>query len=100
MSVTQKLDRNNNNLVISITGSFNFSEHPGFRDSYRDIEPDKNLNVSVDLANTEYMDSSALGMLLLLDEHFSDQRINIINCSDYIKQVLNIANFELKFNIT
>lgn len=100
MPITQKLDSANNKLVISIAGSFNFSEHPGFRESYRDIEADKNLDVSVDLGNTEYMDSSALGMLLLLDEHFSDQRINIINCSDYIKQVLNIANFEQKFNIS
>ena len=100
MPVTQKFDSANNKLVISITGSFNFSEHSGFRESYRDIIPDKNLDASVDLSNTEDMDSSALGMLLLLDEHFSNQRINILNCSDYIKQVLSIANFELKFNIS
>ena len=100
MPVTQKLDSANNNLVININGSFNFSVHPAFRESYRDIKPDKNLIISVDLGNTEYMDSSALGMLLLLDEHFNEQKINIINCSDYIKQVLSIANFELKFNIS
>ena len=99
MSVTQKFDSTNNELVISIAGPFNFSEHPEFRDAYRNIEPDKNIKVSVDLGNTEYMDSSALGMLLLLDEHFKDQRINIINSSDYIKKVLEIASFGLKFNI-
>jgi len=100
MSVTQKLDLKNKKLVIYINGSFNFDQHSAFRDAYRDIETDKGMSVSVDLQHSEYMDSAALGMLLLLDEHFKDQRINITNCSSYIKQVLDIVNFEKKFNIS
>ncbi len=100
MSITQNFDSENHKLVITVTGSFNFSEYRSFRDAYKNITADKKLDISVNLSQTEYMDSSALGMLLLLDEHFNTQRINIVNCSDYIKQVFNIANFSQKFNIS
>ena len=97
MPVTQHIT--DNKLVISIEGPFNFAEHPGFRNSYRNVKPDSVLCVSVNLQQTNYMDSSALGMLLLLDEHFKHQRIHLAHCSDGIKQVLNIANFSKKFTI-
>ena len=100
MSVIQKYDAEKKQLVISINGSFNFEQHGEFREAYRHIPADKNLQVSVDLRNTDYMDSAALGMLLLLDEHFNGQPIHIINCSDYIRQVLDIANFSKKFRIS
>ena len=100
MPITQKLDLKNHKLDIVISSSFNFELHNEFRNAYRDVQADKNLDVTVDLKNAEYMDSSALGMLLLLDEHFKEQRINITNGSDYIKQVLDVANFSMKFNIS
>jgi len=100
MSITQSFDSKNKKLVITITGSFNFSEYKDFRNAYKNIPPDKNIDVSVNLAQAEHMDSAALGMLLLLDEHFKDQCIKIINCSDYIKQALDIVNFGKKFNIS
>lgn len=100
MSVTQKYDASANKLVISISDAFNFSVNSAFRDAYRDIKPDRNLNVIVDLQRADYMDSSALGMLLLLAEHFKEQKISIINCSEYTRQVFDIANFTKKFNIS
>jgi len=100
MPVTQQFNSENKTLLISINGPFNFSEHNAFRDAYKDIDPKSVSQVSVDLQNTDYIDSSALGMLLLLDEHFADSRINLSKCSEYTRQVLEIAKFEHKFNIT
>jgi len=100
MSITQQLDNKNKTLLISISGPFSFDQHGAFRDTYRDINGDNNLNITVDLQHSNYLDSAALGMLLLLDEHFKKQRINITNCSTYIMQVFNIVNFEKKFNIS
>jgi len=100
MPVIQKFDRDSKKLLITINGPFNFSEHNAFREAYKDIDPKSVSEVSVDLQNTDYVDSSALGMLLLLDEHFTDSRINVIKCSEYTKQVLEIARFEQKFNIS
>jgi len=100
MPVSQKFDNENNKLLITITGAFIFSENKGFRNAYKNITPDRKLDVSVDLKHIDYMDSAALGMLLLLDEHFKEQRINILNCSDYVKKILDTVNFSKKFNIS
>lgn len=100
MPVNQKFDSDKKTLLITINGPFNFSEHNEFRNAYKDIEPASVTEVNVDLQNTDYIDSSALGMLLLLDEHFSGKRINVIKCTEYTRQVLEIAKFEQKFNIS
>ena len=94
-----QIDKNDQNkeLRIKVSGNFDFSIHPQFRNAYQDL--DKSYSVVVDLKTTEYMDSAALGMLLLLDDEFANHRIKIINCNDFIKQVLQIAHFEKKFDI-
>jgi anti-anti-sigma factor len=50
---------------------------------------------------TDYIDSSALGMLLLLREHAGNDKadITISGCKDEIRKILSIANFERLFNI-
>jgi anti-anti-sigma factor len=54
----------------------------------------------LDLAGTEYMDSSALGMLLLLHDYAKDaSSIEIINCSPDIKAIFAISNFQKLFKI-
>ena len=98
MPLTSNINKSTNTLTISISGNFDFSTHPAFRSAYDNT--DSSLNVIVDLKQTEYMDSAALGMLLLLDEHFPNQTVKIIGCSDFIKQVLEIANFQKKFDIS
>ena len=100
MSITQHYNKTDNTLVIRIQGPFNFSQHDAFRKAYKNITPKPLLKVSVDLSHTDYMDSSALGMLLLLDEHFNDQTIRLLDCSDFIKSILTIVHFEQKFTIS
>jgi len=98
MPVTHKIDSESKTITISISGQFDFSAHPEFRASYKDIE-DKSYTIIVDLKNTEGMDSAALGMLLLLDENFPDNRVKLINANDFVTQVLEIAHFNQKFDI-
>ena len=94
-----QIDKNDDKkeVRILVTGNFDFSIHPEFRNSYQDL--DKSYSVIVDLKNTEYMDSAALGMLLLLNDEFSNHKIKIINCNDFIKQDFHVAHFEKKFDI-
>ena len=98
MPLTKNIDKNAKTLTISISENFDFSVHPDFRDAYQDV--DASFNVIVDLRQTEYLDSAALGMLLLLDEHFGGKKIKITGCSKYIREVLEIANFQKKFDIS
>jgi anti-anti-sigma factor len=55
----------------------------------------------VDLAKASYMDSSALGMLLLLKEHVGNNgQIEIVNTATDVRNVLTIANFDKLFSIS
>lgn len=87
-------------VVITVPGRFDFSVHKQFRDAYRET-PGKGTVYRVDLGETEYMDSSALGMLLLLREHAGgdEARVSIENASEPVKKVLEIANFHRLFEV-
>lgn len=68
MSVESVVSPDGKKLTIVIKGRFDFSSHQLFRDAYERFykAPDTYI---VDLKDTTYLDSSALGMLLLLRDH-------------------------------
>ena len=86
--------------TIKINGRFDFSLHNEFRKSYKDIVLN-NGEYSVDLGGTDYLDSSALGMLLLLKEHAESQSssVRLVNFNEEIKEILTIASFDKLFTL-
>jgi anti-anti-sigma factor len=55
----------------------------------------------VDLRDTEYMDSSAMGMLLQLRDHSkSGNGVSLANPNEGVSEILRIANFDKLFKIT
>lgn len=99
MSVTYNVADNGNEVVINVAGKFDFNVHQEFRNAYRNERPDAKYIIRMD--GTDYIDSSALGMLLLLREHAGNDKadITISGCKDEIRKILSIANFERLFNI-
>ena len=94
MSVSSKLLTENKQFIISIDERFDFSLHQCFRDSYSGITT-QDLTYTLDLSQTDYMDSSALGMILLLKDHvqlYAGQLV-ISRPSETVKQILEIAQF-------
>ncbi len=93
--------RNGNKIEIRVNGRFDFSVHREFRDAYRDTEGPA-CEYEVNLRGVEYMDSSALGMLLLLREYAGGERarIAISNCGSEICRILQIANFQQLFRMS
>lgn len=82
--------------VITISGRFDFSCHPEFRAAYAAVLT--GTEVVVDFSGTTYIDSAALGMLLLLRDRVGDPRhIRLANCKGQPDQVLRIANFHKLF---
>ena len=54
----------------------------------------------VDLKNAEYMDSSAMGMLLQLRDYGAkDQSMQLVNGNDGVREIPRIANFDKLFKI-
>lgn len=100
MSVSIEVSNENKLATIKINGRFDFSLHNEFRKSYKDVSLDKGEYL-IDLGNTGYLDSSALGMLLLLKEHADTQSatVRLVNFNDEIKEILLIASFDKLFTL-
>lgn len=100
MSVESMVSGDGKQLTIQVAGRFDFSAHQAFRDAY-EAQTNSVSNYVVDLSGTSYLDSSALGMLLLLRDHAGgdNAKISIINCNQDVKKILSISNFEQLFTI-
>jgi anti-anti-sigma factor len=100
MAVDAKLDSANKSLEIKISGRFDFSVHQDFRKA-TDQTSSRVNNIVVDMGGVDYMDSSALGMLLVLRDKVGDSAsaVKIINSKPDVKKILEIANFDKLFNL-
>lgn len=94
MSIKQQISASNNQVMITIDNNFDFSLHQHFRDAYSNCNAAKTSFV-LDLSNTQYMDSSALGMILLLKDHADNLggKVIIKQPSDTVYKILEIAQF-------
>ena len=99
MAITSEVSDDSKRLTISITGRFDFSAHKAFRDSYEACKDAEGY--TVDLREANYLDSSALGMLLLLRDHAGGDNgsVEIVNCSADVRKILTISNFDQLFTI-
>ncbi len=81
-------------VTISMPDRFAFDIHSELRKSYTDNPGVRKF--IVDLSQTTYLDSSALGMLLQMREHAGDtiDSVRIINAKDNVKEILHVANFQ------
>ena len=100
MSVSMTASDDGKTVSLKINGRFDFSLHNDFRKAYRDVQISGGEYI-VDLSGTDYLDSSALGMLLLLKEHAESNAsiVRLINYNDEIKEILTIASFDKLFTL-
>lgn len=87
---------------IAMSGRFDFKAYRDFRDAY--TPPLDNAAVSeieIEMSKVDYMDSAALGMLLLLSERAkaANKPVALVNASGAVSRLLEIANFSKIFNI-
>lgn len=101
MSIQSSVSSDGSTLTIAIDGRFDASSLDDFRRSYEDADTDSIGNFNVNLKNTIHLDSSALGMLLVLrDFAGGDQaNISISNCSPEVKKIFAISSFTQLFDI-
>lgn len=88
-------------LTITVQGRFDFSSLQSFRSSYEKVEP-KPKKFIINLKDSDYLDSSALGMLLALREHAGGDgtNISIINCNADVKKILVITKLDELFSVS
>ena len=109
MAVTSELSSQGTTLTISIKGRFDFAKHQDFRRAYEKLQPEsdpkskpESAQCVVDLKETTYIDSSALGMLLLLRDYVGgdESDVRLVNCNSDVRKILAISNFDKLFDIS
>jgi anti-anti-sigma factor len=99
MSITTSLSNDESVVTIHINGRFDFATHQEFLRAYKAYPRGEKAFV-VDLKNAEYVDSSAMGMLLQLRDYGKkDQSMQLVNGNDGVREILRIANFDKLFKV-
>jgi anti-anti-sigma regulatory factor len=85
-------------VTITVTGKFNFA---CYQDFHRVIGVPTPSAFVIDLRKTTYVDSAALGMMLLLRERVGDdaKRVTIQVGAGQPREVLTLANFSTLFTL-
>ncbi len=98
MAIDTNLDTGTQTLVIKVSGRFDFGVHQDFRKATEQATQAVRV-IIVDMTNADYVDSSALGMLLVLRDKVSDSTnaVRIKNAKPDVKKILEIANFDKLF---
>jgi anti-anti-sigma factor len=94
--------KQHNQARLALRGRFDFGSHTQFKQACDQALDDQDVGELVlDMGAVEYLDSSALGMLLLLRDRVTRARkaVAIENCQGTVREVLGIANFQKLFAI-
>jgi len=86
-------------IRIAISGHFEFEIYREFREAYS--VGTATTRYHVDLSRVDYLDSSALGMLLLMRDHAGGDKadITLSGLAGQVSKVLDIAGFERLFTL-
>lgn len=98
MSISTRVD--GDVLLIRILGRFDFSVHNEFRQATQ-LATSGISKTIIDLSDTDYLDSSALGMLLVLRDKVGSSRemIHLKGARAEVSKILAIANFDRLFTL-
>lgn len=88
--------------VIRLQSKFDFSWFARFKELYEPHLANAAVReIVVNFADVSYIDSSALGMLMLLKEkaEAAGKKVRLTQCHGYAKELLTVANFQSKFTM-
>jgi anti-anti-sigma factor len=88
--------------VLKLSGRFDFHSHRDFRAAYETALEDAAVRqIVINFQDVDFLDSSALGMLLLLREkaETAGKTVALVSLQGMVKQVLEIANFGKLFSV-
>ncbi|MBF0573977.1 MAG: STAS domain-containing protein [Desulfamplus sp.] len=100
MNVEAIVSDDGKTLTIKVIGKLDITLYKKFSDSYKD-KIDSVSKVLIDFSDVEYIDSSGLGMLLVLRERAGgeDGVVDILNPNPNVKRILETTNFQQLFDI-
>lgn len=101
MSITSTYSSDDGTLTITVQGRFDFSSLQTFKNAYEKVDSKPKAYV-IDLKDSEYLDSSALGMMLSLRDYAGGDSANVCvtNCHPDVKKILVITKLDELFQVT
>lgn len=88
---------------LLIPERFDFGYHKQFTDQYQAVLDSGDVtDIALDFSKVNYLDSSALGMMVLFQKKAKSKNIKVRICGakDSAKEILQIANFDRLFDIS
>ncbi|OGT24961.1 MAG: anti-anti-sigma factor [Gallionellales bacterium RIFOXYB12_FULL_54_9] len=87
---------------LDLSGRFDFNDHRAFKAAYDSALQESDVNtIEIGMMAVNYLDSSALGMLMLLRERAEAANKTVVLCepNETVAQIFDIANFAKLFEI-
>ncbi len=99
MQISRKISGKEVN--VSLSGKFTFSDHQNFRAIIEAIKKKEGNVIILDFTNVDFVDSAALGMLLVAREEASKNNVDLIleNPVGHVQKMFELSDFNSMFNI-
>lgn len=99
MQVKKSVDTNK--IIIEFIGKFTFADHQNFREVISAIKENPKADVIFEASKLEFVDSAALGMILVSREEAdkNSKKITIANSTGQPKKMFDLSNFGSLFNM-
>ena len=92
--------KNEKALTIAPEGRLDTITAPELLTGFHNSRTEGIEEITVDLAETEYISSAGLRVLLSMCKSLPDSRkFRIINCSDAVREILEVTGFDQIFQI-
>jgi anti-anti-sigma factor len=85
---------------LELRGRFDYTSHRSFKQACETaFSAGGTGEMVLDMQGVDYLDSSALGMLLLLRDKCkaASRAVSLVNCGGAVRDVLRVANFDKLF---
>lgn len=80
--------------ILYLHDRFDFSARVPFKEAVEKAQNEQCVHLIVDLSGVTFMDSSALGLLVVTYQNFkrSNNKVSLLRPQGYVRQVLDLAN--------
>jgi anti-anti-sigma factor len=88
-------------IAIALHGSFTFKDHTSFRTALDALAAHQGRRKTLDLSGVDFLDSAALGMLLIADEEIScgPVKLTLCNLSPPVSRLFELTAMNMIFII-
>lgn len=95
------VDKTPDAVVIALKGRFTFTDAGRFKQALEQLKDAHGSRLIVDLAGLEFIDSAAMGMLLMARDTAAAQNVPLALRAPggQVKRILDVAKFDVLFDI-